>query len=54
MRIHTKILSSCAVALAFASQSAHAGETDANATHEIVVVGALTNVALDREEIEIT
>ena len=53
MKFRTQILSSCAVALALTSQMAHAEEDDTNAANDIVVVGALTDVAIDREEIEI-
>lgn len=53
MKIRTKILMSCATALALASQAAHAQEGEIEATGDIVVVGALTDVEIDREEIEV-
>ncbi|MGR4892908.1 TonB-dependent receptor domain-containing protein [Sphingopyxis sp. LARHCG72] len=53
MKIRTKILMSCATALALASQTAQAQEGEIEATGDIVVVGALTDVEIDREEIEI-
>ncbi|OHD09759.1 TonB-dependent receptor domain-containing protein [Sphingopyxis sp. RIFCSPHIGHO2_12_FULL_65_19] len=53
MKIRTKILMSCATALALASHAAQAEEGEAASTGDIVVVGALTDVEIDREEIEI-
>jgi hemoglobin/transferrin/lactoferrin receptor protein len=53
MKIRTKILMSCATALTLASQAAQAQEGEIEATGDIVVVGALTDVEIDREEIEV-
>lgn len=53
MKFRTKILSSGAIMLAIANHAARAEETAADTADDIVVVGALTNVAIDREEIEV-
>lgn len=53
MNILAKILSGCGAALALTGHAAQAQDTDPTAAADIVVVGALTNVAIDREEIEV-
>lgn len=53
MKFRTAILSSCAAALTLTSHAARAEEGDTDAAGDIVVVGALTDVAIDREQIEV-
>ncbi|MGK2911091.1 MAG: TonB-dependent receptor domain-containing protein [Sphingobium sp.] len=53
MKIRVKILSSCTVVFALASHTAQAREADANTGDGIVVVGALTDAAINREEIDV-
>ncbi|SEH17801.1 hemoglobin/transferrin/lactoferrin receptor protein [Sphingopyxis sp. YR583] len=54
MTIRTTILTSTAAMLSLASHAAYAQEGEGEFVGDIVVVGALTDVEIDRKEIEVT